>query len=135
MLSKIKILSLFLFVFKLVHAENYTEPTFSKSGLKFVVLDKLTNKKQTYTTLINKPISVGTLEITPKACFKSAPDEQPETSAYVVIVDRKVESENQNTLSVPELLYQDWMFASAPSLNPFDHSQYNITILECTENK
>ncbi len=132
---KAKLLLLALFIFDLVQARDYIEPTFSKGGLKFVVLDKLTNKKQTYTTSGNKPVTVGTLEITSKACFESAPDEQPETSAYIEIIDKKVADDNQGAATVPEILYQNWMFASAPSLNSFDHPQYNITIISCMENK
>ncbi|PLX30192.1 MAG: hypothetical protein C0582_01410 [Alphaproteobacteria bacterium] len=116
-------------------AAKYIEPTFSKKGVVLVVLDKLTNKKYELTAFMDEPATIGTLSIRAQACFESSPEEKPETTAYFEIIDQKTPTDDKAQTSVPEILYRNWMFASAPALNPFNHPQYHITVKSCIVDK
>ena len=87
-------------------------------------LDKVTARVSTFPAQIDKPVRLGTLEITLKACHKRPPEEPPESAAFLEI--REVRLGEQ-----PRPLFSGWMFASSPALNPLQHPVYDVWVLEC----
>ena len=87
-------------------------------------LDKVTARVSTFETLIEKSVRFGTLEIIPRACDRTPPEEPPESTAYLDITDMRPGAP-------PIDLFHGWMFASSPALNALEHPVYDVWVLEC----
>ena len=87
-------------------------------------LDKVTARVSTFETLIGKSVRFGTLEIIPRACHLTPPEEPPESTAYLDITDMRPGAP-------PIDLFHGWMFASSPALNALEHPVYDVWVLEC----
>lgn len=91
-------------------------------------LDKITGHARDFGAPIGRTVKFGTLEITARACRQSSPEEAPETSVYVEIVDvplRPVEGRERVTLM------NGWMFASSPAINALEHPTYDVWAISC----
>lgn len=88
--------------------------------LKFRILDKQTARNTEQEINEGGTITFGSLTIRLIECWHSAPDAKPESAALLQVFDGK---------STPE--FSGWMFASSPSLNPFEHPSYDIVVEEC----
>jgi hypothetical protein len=98
------------------------------------ILDKFTNEKKEIQLPLNKPIKEGTLTITAKCCFSAPPEDPPEHTAFIEIIEEKTVDSSDTPSSIPELSYQNWMFSSGPSINPFEHTQYYVSVVHCVNN-
>ena len=88
-------------------------------------LDKITARVSTIEAPIGMPVYFGALEITVNACDKRPPEEPPESTAFLEVVERKVNEE-------PHVLFSGWMFASSPAVSALEHPVYDIWVLDCT---
>lgn len=92
-------------------------------------LDKVTGHARDYPLTIGRPSQIGTLEVTARACAKSAPEETPEVRIYVDVVDnppaRAGEEAEQRDV------FHGWLFASSPGLSAIDHPSYDIWAVDC----
>lgn len=86
-------------------------------------LDKITARITELEVRINVEIQFGTLFITPRYCRTRPPIEPPETFAYLEIDDRKQTGR--------ERVFDGWMVASSPALNPLEHAVYDVWVLNC----
>ncbi len=87
-------------------------------------LDKVTARVSTFGTPIGKSVRFGTLEIIPRACDRTPPEEPPESTVYLDITDMRPGAP-------PIDLFHGWMFASSPALNALEHPVYDVWVLEC----
>lgn len=131
MLKK-RLFCLCLGLFSICFAETAIQQTPHKSqkGVLIRVLDKFTNEKKELRLPLNTPTKEGTLTISAKCCFSTPPEEPPEHTAFIEIIEEKT-VDSTDTSSIPERSYQNWMFASAPSITPFEHAQYHISVVQC----
>ena len=88
--------------------------------LKFTVLNKQTARTEALEVSEGGSVTYGTLNIRLIECWHSAPDTAPESAALLQIYENSSEPS-----------YFGWMWASTPSLNPFEHASYDITVKEC----
>lgn len=109
-------------------------PHKSQKGVLIRVLDKFTNEKKELHLPLNTPVKEGTLSLTAKCCFSTPPEEPPEHTAFIEITEEKT-VDPSGASSIPERSYQNWMFASAPSITPFEHAQYHISVVQCANDK
>ena len=58
-------------------------------------------------------------------CKNSEFDDNPEITAYLQVRDLQ-EKENDKVF-----IFNDWTFASSPSISPFDHPVYDIWLKKC----
>lgn len=93
-------------------------------------LDKTYGLAKDIAIPVGRPMTFGTLTITPKACSKRAPEETPEVSAYLTIEDKPVADANQPA-SETKTVFSGWMFASSPALNALEHSSYDVWVIDC----
>jgi len=94
----------------------------------FVVLramDKITARVSTITVPVGSTVNFGSLQITAKACDKHPPEETPEASAFLDVVEEKPGE-------APQSRFQGWMFASSPALSALEHPVYDLWVLDCT---
>ncbi|MBL8710762.1 MAG: DUF2155 domain-containing protein, partial [Rhodospirillaceae bacterium] len=89
-------------------------------------MDKITARVSTITVPVGGTVGFGSLRITAQACDKRPPEETPEASAYLDIVEEKPGEE-------PQVRFQGWMFASSPALSALEHPVYDIWVLDCSD--
>ena len=87
-------------------------------------LDKVTARVSTFTTEIGETARFGALQIVPRTCNRTPPEEPPESAAYLDIVETRPGE-------APVDLFHGWMFASSPGLNALEHPVYDVWVLEC----
>ena len=100
----------------------------SKSSEKFAelnVLDKVSSKTVTIKINIKQEFIFQNLLINVLKCENSEFDDDPEVTAYMQVIDLKDEKKDK------VYLFNDWTFASSPSIRPFDHPVYDIWLKKC----
>jgi hypothetical protein len=97
------------------------------AGARTVVLlalDKVTARITKLEVATGEGIRFGTLLITVRTCIKRPPEEPPEVTAFLEIVDDRLGE-------VPVDLFQGWMFASSPALSAVEHPVYDVWVIDC----
>ena len=95
--------------------------------MKIVVLrglDKITAHVSTFDAPVGETVSFGALRITARACDKHPPEETPEDSAFLEIVEARPGEQ-------PQTLFTGWMFASSPALSALEDPIYDLWVLDC----
>lgn len=87
-------------------------------------LDKITARIYTFEAPVDQTIGFGTLKVTVKSCRKRPPEYPPESAAFLDVVEQRPEQQ-------PNALFQGWMFASSPGLNPLEHPVYDVWLIDC----
>lgn len=87
-------------------------------------LNKITARQSVMESTVGLPISFGNLTIYPKECWKSSPEEYPESKILLDIWEQKPNEENIR-------IFYGWMLASSPGLVSLEHPVYDINILQC----
>ncbi len=87
-------------------------------------LDKVTARITKLEVGVGKGIRFGSLLITVRTCSKRPPEEPPEVTAFLEIIDDKPGE-------APENLFSGWMFASSPALSAVEHPVYDVWVIDC----
>ena len=118
-LGKIKILfltSILIFFFKIYSfSEQINEDK----------LDKVSSKNSTFLIKIGQEKKFNNLMIKALMCKNSKFDDNPEVTAYIQVKDLNIKRKDK------VFIFNDWTFASSPSLKPFDHPVYDIWLHKC----
>tara|TARA_Y100000588_G_scaffold87987_1_gene93878 strand:+ start:71 stop:451 length:381 start_codon:yes stop_codon:yes gene_type:complete len=112
------IIILFLTIF------THSGQIFASDGAILQGLDKVTARIQKFQAPLNQSVYFGSLRIRVRACFKRPPEEFPESSAFLEIID---ERPGQSA----KLVFSGWMFASSPSLSSMEHAVYDVWVVDC----
>ena len=80
------------------------------------VLDKISGKVFKSKLKLGQPVRFGTVTIDLEKAFVNSPDDLNEVYAYI-----KIQEDG-------EVVFNDWLFASSPSINLFTHPVYDIRI-------
>ncbi len=92
---------------------------------EILVLDKVSSKATKLKLIVGEELLFQNLNINILKCQNSRFDDDPEVTAYMQVIDLK--SKNKNEVFV----FNDWTFASSPSIRPFDHPVYDIWLKRC----
>ena len=95
---------------------------------KFVeikILDKVNSQNSTITLKIGEEKKFKNLLIKTLKCKNSEFDDNPEIIAYLQVKD--ITFKNKDKV----FIFNDWTFASSPSIKPFDHPVYDIWLTKC----
>ena len=87
-------------------------------------LDKVTARISTISAPIDDPVRFGALQITARYCRTRPPEETPETSVFLEILELKT---GERAVRV----FGGWMFASSPALNALEHPVYDLRVIAC----
>jgi len=87
-------------------------------------LDKVTARVWTFEARIGEAVRFGTLEIYPRFCDRTPPEEPPESKAFLDIYEARPGEQRVD-------LFHGWMFASSPALNALEHPVYDVWLLDC----
>jgi len=90
-------------------------------------MDKITGHVTEIDVPVKGVVNFGSFSILVRKCVTRSPDEAPENTAFVDVVD-DYESDN------PVNIFKGWMFSSTPALSPVEHPIYDVWLLQCYNN-
>ena len=125
-LGKVNIVFCILIIFQLFSFRAYSDKDQIKEKFaELNILDKVSSKTSNIKVKIGEEIIFQNLLINILKCQNSKFDDDPEVTAYMQVIDLK--STNNNKVYI----FNDWTFASSPSIRPFDHPVYDIWLKKC----
>ena len=122
--AKIYILILFIYHFLTINtlSENHLK---SENFAVLTILDKVNSQSDIVEFEVGKEYKFKNLSINILKCNNSKFDDDPEVIAYMQVRDTVNKDENK------VYIFNDWTFASSPSIRPFDHPVYDIWLKKC----
>ena len=87
-------------------------------------MDKITGRVTELNIPVNGLANFGTFSILVRKCVTKSPEETPENTAFIDVVDN-YQSTN------PVNIFKGWMFSSTPGINGIEHPIYDIWLLKC----
>ena len=98
----------------------------------FQGLDKITARIKTFEIKVGVPKKFGVLDINVQKCIYSKPLEEPESIAYINVLDK---SDKYSVTKDKTLIFEGWIFASSPALNAMEHPVYDVSLISCKKDK
>ena len=98
----------------------------------FQGLDKITARIKTFEIKIGVPKKFGVLDINLQKCVYSKPLDEPESIAFIKILDK---SDKNSDTKEKSLIFEGWIFASSPALNAMEHPVYDVSLISCKKDK
>ena len=125
-LGKINIALFVFLVSQLLSLNVFSESNQSNEIFAEInILDKVSSKTSSIKVKIGKEFTFQNLIINVLKCQNSQFDDDPEVTAYMQVKDLK--STDKDSVYI----FNDWTFASSPSVRPFDHPVYDIWLKKC----
>ena len=97
----------------------------SETTAELSVLDKVSSKNTNIQLKVGEEVFFQNLSIKILKCYNSEFDDDPEVTAYMQVKD-KTKNDNDKVF-----VFNDWTFASSPSIKPFDHPVYDVWLKKC----
>lgn len=102
-------------------------------------LDKITGRSTDIEINLDEPIVFGSLTVAMRACFRTPPEEPPESAAFLQIYGQQARAEGDEvateqiaeTIEETKPLFSGWMFASSPGLSALEHPVYDVWVIRC----
>lgn len=91
-------------------------------------LDKVTARVSTVEAVVGEVTAFGNLKIMVRKAEKSRPEDPPETTAFLEILEDKP---NEPVA----IVFRGWMFASTPSASAMEHPVYDVWIKDSVSSK
>ena len=122
--AKVYILILFIYHFLTINSlsENHSR---TENYAILTILDKINSQSDIIEIEVGKEYKFKNLSINILKCNNSKFDDDPEVTAYMQV--RDTVNKDQNKV----FIFNDWTFASSPSIRPFDHPVYDIWLKKC----
>ena len=122
-----KVSFLLVTVFSILVINNIIADTFPKSETfaELSVLDKVSSKNTNIKIQVGEEFSFQNLSIKVLKCYNSTFDDDPEVTAYIQVKDLSMNKNDK------VFVFNDWTFASSPSIRPFDHPVYDVWLTKC----
>ena len=89
------------------------------------ILDKVNSRSEIVEIEVGREYKFKNLSINILKCNNSEFDDDPEITAYMQVRDTVNKDDNK------VFIFNDWTFASSPSIRPFDHPVYDIWLKKC----
>ena len=129
-LGKINFFNTFVFLIIIFFCSilNADNNSLLKNNEKFVlinILDKVSSKNYELEIEISKETKFKNLLIKIQKCKNSEFDDNPETTAYIQVIDTSITNNDE------VFVFNGWTFSSSPALRPFDHPVYDIWLIKC----
>ena len=111
-----------IFIINTIHADTLLK---SETIVELSVLDKVSSKNTNIKIQVGEEFSFQNLNIKVLKCYNSKFDDDPEVTAYMQVIDNTMNNNNR------VFVFNDWTFASSPSIRPFDHPVYDVWLKKC----
>ena len=107
-----------------VCCENALAANIETNMARMQAMDKITGRVSEIDVPVNGEAKFGTFSVVVRRCVTRSPEETPENTAFVDVVD------NYNT-DDPVNIFKGWMFSSTPALNAVEHPIYDVWLIKC----
>ena len=126
LLGKVKVFILVFFSYYLLMINSLSENnTRTENYAGLTILDKVNSQSEIIEIEVGKEYKFKNLSINILKCNNSKFDDDPEVTAYMQVRDTVNKDDNK------VFIFNDWTFASSPSIRPFDHPVYDIWLKKC----
>ena len=113
---------LYFFSINNIKGDNLTK---TEKIAELNVLDKVSSKSVSIKVQIGEEYTYQNLIIKVLKCYNSKFDDDPEITAYMQVKDKTITNNDK------VFIFNDWTFASSPSIKPFDHPVYDVWLKKC----
>ena len=125
-LGKISFALIFTLLFQIIFLKANSETNiYGEMFAEILVLDKVSSKTTKLKLTIGEELFFQNLNINILKCQNSKFDDDPEVTAFMQVIDLKNKDKDK------VFVFNDWTFASSPSIRPFDHPVYDIWLKKC----
>ena len=125
-LGKTSFALIFIIFFQIIFLKVNSETNiYSEKFAEILVLDKVSSKTTKLKLTIGEELFFQNLNINILKCQNSKFDDDPEVTAFMQVIDLKNKDKDK------VFVFNDWTFASSPSIRPFDHPVYDIWLKRC----
>ena len=125
-LGKISFSLIFILFFQIIFLKVNSETNISSEKFaELLILDKVSSKTTKLNLTIGEELLFQNLNINILKCQNSKFDDDPEVTAFLQVIDLKNKDKDK------VFVFNDWTFASSPSIRPFDHPVYDIWLKKC----
>ena len=124
-LGKIRLNLFILISFLIISFDLNASGNLDGSFTDIKVLDKISSKNILLKLKNGEDRKYKDLLIRSIKCKNSEFDDNPEITAYLQVIDLNRKDNDK------VFVFNDWTFASSPSLKPFDHPVYDIWLTKC----
>ena len=125
-LGKTSFALIFILFFQIIFLKVHSETNiYGEKFAEILVLDKVSSKTTKLKLTIGKELFFQNLNINILKCQNSKFDDDPEVTAFMQVIDLKNKDKDK------VFVFNDWTFASSPSIRPFDHPVYDIWLKKC----
>jgi len=97
----------------------------SETTAELSILDKVSSKNINIKIQVGEDFFFQNLNIKVLKCYNSEFDDDPEVTAYMQVKDTTMNNNDR------VFVFNDWTFASSPSIRPFDHPVYDVWLKKC----
>ena len=126
LLGKVKICILVFFTYYLLIINSLSENQKKTENFAVLtILDKVNSRSEIVEIEVGREYKFKNLSINILKCNNSEFDDDPEVTAYMQVRDTVNKDDNK------VFIFNDWTFASSPSIRPFDHPVYDIWLKKC----
>ena len=105
-----------------INAESLSK---NETTAELSILDKVSSKNTNIKIQVGEEFSFQNLNIKVLKCYNSEFDDDPEVTAYMQVKDTTMNNNDR------VFVFNDWTFASSPSIRPFDHPVYDVWLKKC----
>jgi len=105
-----------------INAESLSK---NETTAELSILDKVSSKNTNIKVQVGEEFSFQNLSIKVLKCYNSEFDDDPEVTAYMQVKDKTMNNNDK------VFVFNDWTFASSPSIRPFDHPVYDVWLKKC----
>ena len=125
-LGKVSSFLFFILIFQIIFIKANSETSiYIEKFAEILVLDKVSSKTTKLKLKIGEEFFFQNLNINILKCQNSKFDDDPEVTAFMQVIDLKNKDKDK------VFVFNDWTFASSPSIRPFDHPVYDIWLKKC----
>ena len=125
-LGKVSFALIFILLFQIIFLKVNSETfIYGEKFAEILVLDKVSSKTTKLKLTIGEELFFQNLNINILKCQNSKFDDDPEVTAFMQVIDLKNKDKDK------VFVFNDWTFASSPSIRPFDHPVYDIWLKKC----
>ena len=125
-LGKVSFVLIFTLLFQIIFLKVNSETNiYAEKFAEILVLDKVSSKTTKLNLTIGEELFFQNLNINILKCQNSKFDDDPEVTAFMQVIDLKNKDKDK------VFVFNDWTFASSPSIRPFDHPVYDIWLKKC----
>ena len=116
------IIVLSILIISNIYAETLPK---SETTAELSILDKVSSKNTNIKIQVGEEFFFQNLNIKVLRCYNSEFDDDPEVTAYMQVKDTTMNNNDK------VFVFNDWTFASSPSIRPFDHPVYDVWLKKC----